>query len=334
MLSLAVRVPAVLLAVAAAAAAPTPHRCFVDPVWSASELYHDFDHQYGEAYNSQTNQTQKLLMDFYAPPPSQDRRSKRPTVVLVHGGSFVGGDKQSFAPLATVLAQRGFVVGSINYRLTGRHWGVEEYCCPGNLSDLYAVDAVHDARAAVRYLRRMANGSSWRLDSERIGVGGGSAGAVTAAFYGYATSAASEGASGSPGYSSQVRFVMPISGELHYDAFCQGGLDPTTGDPLGCHYGSWDYTHQIDGRQQQPQPQPPLLIVHGTADTTVPFREALVRATRTCGRHSAVLIYRGHSLPVLLAEVVCSRTCLSVIIVHARDRPWASARTLPDFPTS
>jgi|EP01046_Picozoa_sp_COSAG06_P046870 acetyl esterase/lipase len=60
-------------------------------------------------------------MDFYAPPPSQDRRSKRPTVVLVHGGSFVGGDKQSFAPLATVLAQRGFVVGSINYRLTGRH---------------------------------------------------------------------------------------------------------------------------------------------------------------------------------------------------------------------
>eukprot|EP01046_Picozoa_sp_COSAG06_P094030 COSAG06_NODE_40191_length_404_cov_0.944262_1_plen_52_part_10 len=47
--SLAVRVPAILVAVAAAAASPTPlHRCFVDPVWTASELYHDYDHQYGE----------------------------------------------------------------------------------------------------------------------------------------------------------------------------------------------------------------------------------------------------------------------------------------------
>lgn len=54
-------------------------------------------------------------MDFWAPPPASDRRAKRPVVVLVHGGSFVGGDKSSFKPLATVLAQRGFVVGSINY---------------------------------------------------------------------------------------------------------------------------------------------------------------------------------------------------------------------------
>lgn len=51
---------------------------------------------------------------------------------------------------------------SISQRLTGRHWGVEEYCCPGNLSDQYAVDAAHDARAAVRYLRKMAPGPNWR----------------------------------------------------------------------------------------------------------------------------------------------------------------------------
>ena len=74
-------------------------------------------------------------MDFYAPPPASDKRAKRPVVVLIHGGSFIGGDKSSWAPLATVLAQRGFVVGSINYRLTGKHWGTHEYCCPGNLSD-------------------------------------------------------------------------------------------------------------------------------------------------------------------------------------------------------
>ena len=107
----------------------------------------------------------------------------------------------AWAPLGTALAQRGFVVGSINYRLTGSVDGTGEYCCPGNASDQYAVDAVHDARAAVRYLRRMAPDPAWRLDAERIGLGGGSAGAVTALFLGYAKRGEAEGAPprGSPG---------------------------------------------------------------------------------------------------------------------------------------
>jgi acetyl esterase/lipase len=163
---------ALLLLLAPGVLAAGASRCFLDPVFNASELYHDYNHPYGSAFNAETNKTQELLMDFYAPPPQQDARKKRPTVLLVHGGSFVSGDKSSFGPLATVLAQRGFVVGSINYRLTGRRWGTELYCCPGNLSDQYAVDAVHDARAAVRYLRRMAPGAAWRLDTERIGIGG------------------------------------------------------------------------------------------------------------------------------------------------------------------
>ena len=62
-----------------------------------------------------------------------------------------------------MLARRGFVVGSINYRLTGKAWGTDMYCCPGNLSDQYAVDATHDARAAVRYLRKMAPGAGSQL---------------------------------------------------------------------------------------------------------------------------------------------------------------------------
>ena len=52
------------------------------------------------------------------------------------------------------LAQRGFVAASINYRLTGRFWGVDPHnsstCCPGTESDQYARDAAHDLKAAVR----------------------------------------------------------------------------------------------------------------------------------------------------------------------------------------
>ena len=54
-----------------------------------------------------------------APPPSEDHRPMRPTVVLVHGGSFISGDKSSFDSLGRALAARGFIAASINYRLTG-----------------------------------------------------------------------------------------------------------------------------------------------------------------------------------------------------------------------
>ena len=101
--------------------------------------------------------------------------------------------------------------GDVIVAFEGRHWGTGAYCCPGNQSDQYVVDAVHDLRAAVRYIRKMAPGREWRLDPDRIGIGGGSAGAVTVAFYGYAKDAQSEGNSGNAGFSSDVKFVMPVS---------------------------------------------------------------------------------------------------------------------------
>lgn len=63
----------------------------------------------------------------FAPPRGRaDPRSQRPAMVLIHGGAFVSGDKTGdhMPELATALAQRGYVVASINYRLTGEYWGV------------------------------------------------------------------------------------------------------------------------------------------------------------------------------------------------------------------
>ena len=66
------------------------------------------------------------MLDAYLPPDS-DERDKRPVVVVMHGGGFVGGDKQqdSIVTYATELTMRGYAVVSINYRLTGRHWSWE-----------------------------------------------------------------------------------------------------------------------------------------------------------------------------------------------------------------
>ena len=201
----------------------------------------------------------------------------------------------------------------------------------------------------------MANGSAWRLDPERIGIGGGSAGAVTVLFYGYADRAASEGNSGSPGFSSevrvlnsqmanlgkntrhnasqrkniqhnyyftdafscchgQVRFVMPVSGELRYDAFCKGGLDPVTKAPIGCHYGTWDYTNQINATRHPKQP--PLLIVHGTDDTIVPFREATAMLTQAnaTGLSPCLLLFIVAVMNIFMVLLIALLVTVSLII--------------------
>ena len=79
-----------------------------------------------------------------------------------------------------------------------------------------------------------------------------SAGAVTSLFYGYANDAQHEGNSGNAGFPSDVSFIMPISGELAYDAFCQGGFN-NKGVPQNCTYGTWNYTGQINPTLHQPQ---------------------------------------------------------------------------------
>ena len=45
-----------------ASASPAVHerRCFLDPVWNASELYHDYSHPYGSAFNPELNTTQTV----------------------------------------------------------------------------------------------------------------------------------------------------------------------------------------------------------------------------------------------------------------------------------
>jgi acetyl esterase/lipase len=99
---------------------------------------------------------QELKMDVYRP---KDGGNKLPACVLVHGGGWVKGDKEKFTPLAIALAQRGYVVANIEYRL-------------GPVAKYPA--AVQDCSLAVRFVRSQAQ--RFGLDPNRIGAWGGSAG--------------------------------------------------------------------------------------------------------------------------------------------------------------
>jgi acetyl esterase/lipase len=99
---------------------------------------------------------QELKLDIYRPRSGGD---SLPACILVHGGGWVKGDKEKFRPLAIALAERGYVVANVEYRL-------------GPVAKYPA--AVQDCSLAVRFVR--ANAKRFGVDPSRIGAWGGSAG--------------------------------------------------------------------------------------------------------------------------------------------------------------
>lgn len=109
-----------------------------------------------------------LKLDVYY--PKTDLFKNRPAVMLIHGGAFYIGSKESACEkaLATSLAKRGYLVASIDYRLGFKLTPAEV--------ELSAYRAVQDANAALRFLAHNAKGLG--IDPTQVYVGGTSAGAV------------------------------------------------------------------------------------------------------------------------------------------------------------
>ena len=91
-----------------------------------------------------------------------------PTVLCIHGGGFRAGKRESYDALCVKLAERGYVAATITYRLAPKH------PFPA---------AVHDTKAAVRWLR--ANAAKYKVDPRaNRGHRRGSAGGHLAQFLG------------------------------------------------------------------------------------------------------------------------------------------------------
>lgn len=134
-------------------------------------------------------QPETLVMDVYE--PAGDVVQERPLVIFMHGGFFLkaplnGRTTGTFRDSAVVevskqLAQRGYVVASLEYRLGWNPVGTQEEMAGTYLNALYR--GVQDARTAIRFFRKDANlsGNTYGIDTARIAVGGmGEGGSIAA----------------------------------------------------------------------------------------------------------------------------------------------------------
>jgi acetyl esterase/lipase len=191
-----------------------------------------------------------------------------PAIVCIHGGGWSAGSRRDAAPVALELARRGYVAAAVGYRLAPKHrWPAQ----------------IEDVKRAVRWLR--ANAAKHRIDPERIGAVGVSAGAHLAALLGTTTPKEKLEGPGDEGQSSRVRAVVAWAGPYDFVAGLDGLVrqEPVQGQTAGTLVAQFLGGSPSDAAEKYRTASPtthatkddaPFLLIHGGADRLVPMEQA------------------------------------------------------------
>ena len=198
-----------------------------------------------------------------------------PAVVIIHGGGWNGGVRNAVRELniGTNLALHGYVGMSIDYALATKSHPV----WPQNL---------YDCKTAVRWLRK--NAARLQVDPERVGVIGGSAGGHLAAMVALTTPGDHLDPEQPYGeFSCRVSCCVDLYGiadlATYHDVTMLG---KTFAEAPELYRTASPITYVRSN-------SPPMLLLHGTADTTVDPKQSqrLADVLQQAGvEHQLVLI--------------------------------------------
>jgi len=205
-----------------------------------------------------------------------------PAIACIHGGGFRAGSRQGYDSLCVRLAERGYVAVTLSYRLAPR------YQFPA---------AIHDVKAAIRWLR--ANAKKYRIDPDRIGVTGGSAGGHLAQFLGVTGDVKQfEGDGGNPEQPSRVVCVVNYFGPSDFAKSYGKSVDAAEVLPLwlGGNLDQVRQKHIVASPLYWVTPDAaPTLCIHGTEDKYVAYEQAvwLIDRLKAAGVEAELLTLEG-----------------------------------------
>ena len=288
------------------------------------EIPKDIPHELDVSY---LKWDRKEKADLYLPmnvPAGQ----KAPALILIHGGGFNDGDKRRYREInfGTNAAKRGYLAMSINYKLRKSKGQVTWPQC------------IYDVKEAVRWLK--LNADKYRIDPERIGALGGSAGGNLA--FMLATTGPEDGFEGEgtrTNISTKIACGVDFYGAVDLMTYKSDRARPDTNKPEMAMFNKTKDEAPDLYRRGSPTSYirtnvVPLLMVHGTGDSTVLpkqsqlLRSKLIEAGLPCPEYT---IINQAETDALVAKLSQDRNAL-ILIPNAPHTFDFLVRMSPDKP--
>jgi acetyl esterase/lipase len=208
--------------------------------------------------------------------PPSGAEAKRPAIIFFFGGGWSSGSPAQFERQCRHFAARGMVAITADYRVATRQHVKPPQC-------------VADAKSSIRWLRQ--NAERLGIDPQRIVAAGGSAGghlaAATATLPDFDEPGEETKISAVP--NALVLFNPALLFAPFKDVAPAGFASNVSEERFGCDPKSISPIHHIH------EHLPPTLILHGRADTTVPFATVKAFATemKQHGNRCELVGYEG-----------------------------------------
>jgi acetyl esterase len=191
----------------------------------------------------------EMKVYIYQPAGLKDNE-KRPAIIFFFGGGFAGGKVTQFVPQCKYLVKLGLVAMVADYRVKSRN-------------DVTPFECVSDAKSAIRWLRIHAG--ELGVDKNRIVASGGSSGGhiavCSALIKGFDENNEDLTISSVP--DALVLFNPPLN------------MVESIKNPETLFKDKRDKVREISPVHHISAGAPPMIIFHGTKDSSVPFRQAV-----------------------------------------------------------
>ncbi len=209
-----------------------------------------------------------LTLQMLIPEYADGKQEKYPCIAFIQGSGWTKQDVYFNLPQMVSFAKRGYVVASIEYRESAK------VAMPAQ---------VHDVKTAIRFLRK--NAEEYKIDTENLFVWGDSSGAHCALLAGMTDCVDGMDTDDYSEYSAKVNAIVDIYGPTDFVRIGQmfSAMDHSKADsPEGLVLGGVDILSEIDlAKKYSPityvskdRDIPPIFIVHGDKDRTVPFEQS------------------------------------------------------------